>query len=68
MSSSLGQLVGNQAKRLPTVNGDINVHDAWQYLDGDPKACLIVDDDLIATPWDLVMKPFLEDKLLAQGP
>jgi hypothetical protein len=32
------------------------------------KACLIVDDDLIATPWDLVMKPFLEDKLLAQGP
>jgi CBS domain-containing protein len=68
MTSSLGQLIGNQAKHLPTVNGDMNVHDAWQYLDGDPKACLIVDDDLIATPWDLVMKPFLEDKLLAQGP
>lgn len=64
MSSSLGQLVGNQAKRLPTVNGDMTVDDAWEHLDGDPKACLIVDDDLIATPWDVVMKPFLQGKLL----
>jgi hypothetical protein len=62
-NSSLGQLVEGQAKRLPKVNGDISVHEAWGYLDGDPRSCLIVDEDSIATPWDLAVKPFLEGKL-----
>jgi CBS domain-containing protein len=65
MDSSVGQLVGNQLKRLRNVNGNISVHQAWGYLVGDPSGCLIVDGDRIATPWDLVMKPFLEGKLLA---
>jgi CBS domain-containing protein len=62
----LGQLIDGQARRLPRVNGDISVHSAWEYLDGDPRACLIVDDDRIATPWDLAVKPFLEGKLTSQ--
>jgi CBS domain-containing protein len=61
--TTLGQLVDFQSKRLPKVDGDISVHEAWGYLDGDPRACLIVDDDRIATPWDLAVKPFLEGKL-----
>jgi CBS domain-containing protein len=65
LSSSLGHLVGGRAKRIPKVSGDIDVHDAWGHAGGDPSACLIVDDDRIATPWDLVMKPFFEDRLFA---
>ena len=63
--SSLGQIIDGQAKRLSKVKGDVNIHDAWGHLDGDPRGCLIVDESLIATPWDLVMKPFLEGKLIA---
>jgi predicted transcriptional regulator len=65
LNSSLGKLVGGRAKRIPKVNGDIDVHDAWGHAGGDPSACLIVDDDRIATPWDLVMKPYFEDRLFA---
>jgi CBS domain-containing protein len=61
--SNLGQIVDRQSKRLPKVDGDISVHEAWEHLDGDPRGCLIVDDDRIATPWDLAVKPFLEGKL-----
>jgi predicted transcriptional regulator len=65
LTSSLGQLVGGRAKELPRVSGDIHVHEAWGYLKGDPSACVIVDEDRIATPWDLVMKPYFEGKLSA---
>ena len=64
LSSTLGQMVGVKMKRLSGVNGEISVNEAWEHLEADPSACLIVDDDCIATPWDLVMKPFLEGKLL----
>jgi len=30
-----------------------------------PGACVIVDHDRIATPWDLVVKPYFEGKLVA---
>jgi CBS domain-containing protein len=62
-NSNLGQIVDGQSKRLPKVDGDISVHEAWGYLDGDPRTCLIVDEDRIATPWDLAVKPFLEGRL-----
>jgi hypothetical protein len=65
LNSSLGQTVGGQLKHLPRVSGSLNVHEAWSYLVGDPSGCLIVDDDRIATPWDLVIKPFLEGRLRA---
>jgi predicted transcriptional regulator len=65
LTSSLGQLVGGRAKQLPRVNGHIHVHEAWRYLKGDPNTSLIVDHDRVATPWDLVMKPYFEGKLLA---
>ncbi len=63
LNSILGEMLGVRAKRLNRVNGEISVHEAWERLVVDPSACLVVDDDCIATPWDLVMKPFLEDKL-----
>jgi CBS domain-containing protein len=65
LKSRLGQLVGGRAKQLPRVSGDIHVHQAWKYVKGDPSACVIVDHDRIATPWDLVMKPYFEGKLVA---
>jgi predicted transcriptional regulator len=65
LGSSLGELVGGRAKQLPRVNGDIHVHEAWRYLKGDPSACVIVDQNRVATPWDLVMKPYFEGKLFS---
>jgi len=65
LGSRLGELVGGRAKQLPSVKGDIRIHEAWQYLKGDPSACVIVDQNRIATPWDLVMKPYFEGKLFS---
>ncbi|MGH9917870.1 MAG: hypothetical protein ACRD6W_03200, partial [Nitrososphaerales archaeon] len=64
-NTTLGNLADGHAKLLPKLDGDVDVHEAWRHLDGDPRSCLIVDHNRIATPWDLVIKPFLEGNLFA---
>lgn len=52
-----------RASHIPTLDGSRKVEEAWEICREIPTATAIVNGDMIATPWDLVLKPYIEKKL-----
>lgn len=52
------QLVRPFLSEVPSLNGSLDVAKAWVHAAFTSNCTLIVDDQGIATPWDLIMKPF----------
>ena len=48
---------------IPQVEGSIGVEEAWRLAQQDGNSSLVVDQEFIATPWDLIMKPYLQGNL-----
>ncbi len=63
LSKPVGEMVKEQGEKLPVVSGDLDVADAWKAAQSTKGLAVIVDEEKIATPWDLVVKPYLEGKL-----
>lgn len=65
--SLLGQKVEDfameRASHIPILDGSRKVEEAWEVCGEIPTAAAIVNGDMIATPWDLVVKPYIEKKL-----
>jgi len=54
----------NEETRLMTeIRGTRDVSDAWKLALSSGQDSLIVDGEKIATPWDLVVKPFIQGRL-----
>ncbi len=51
-------------RELPEVEGSVDVADGWRRASVGILGALIVDHEKIATPWDLVVKPYLEGGLV----
>lgn len=48
---------------LAKVRENADVTTAWKMALAEGQDCVLVDKNKIATPWDLVIKPFVEGKL-----
>ncbi len=64
LEQSVGSFLPTYFERLPVVRGGVDVAEAWWRAADLPLATLIVDGDSIATPWDLIVTPFVAGKLL----
>lgn len=53
----------DRAAKIPVLDGNRKVEEAWELCAQVPTATAIVNGDMIATPWDMVIKPFIERKL-----
>jgi hypothetical protein len=53
----------DRASQVPVLDGSRKLEEAWQICGDVPTTAAIVNDDMMATPWDLVIKPFIERKL-----
>ena len=49
---------------VPSLSGGLDVAEGWIQASWTSNCTLVVDDERIATPWDLVMKPFESGKLI----
>ena len=63
LNRPIGDLAQQVYRSVPTVDGDMDVAGAWTAAVENDASALIVDGDRIATPWDLVVKPFLAGKI-----
>ena len=48
---------------IPQVEGNIGVEEAWRLARHGGNSSLVVDQEFIATPWDLIIKPYLQGNL-----
>jgi hypothetical protein len=53
----------DRASEVPVLHGSRKLEEAWEICADTPTTTAIVNGDMIATPWDLVIKPFIERKL-----
>ncbi len=63
LSQPVGKLPQQVFRPAIPVDGETDVAKAWTLVREQQSSTLIVDGDLIATPWDLVVKPFLAGKI-----
>lgn len=61
LATPIGSFAGTFLYPIPNVNGSVDVAKAWTLASvvRDDVATLIVDETKIATPWDLIVKPYL---------
>ncbi|MDV3277664.1 MAG: hypothetical protein LYZ69_04255 [Nitrososphaerales archaeon] len=48
---------------VTNLSGDHDVAEGWVHAANSPSCTVIVDEERIASPWDLVIRPFLAGKL-----
>jgi len=53
----------DRASQVPVLDGSRRLEEAWKICGDVPTTAAIVNGDMIVTPWDLVIKPFIERKL-----
>lgn len=63
LSQKVETIAMSRASQIPTLDGSRRVEEAWEICANVPLVTAIVNDDMIATPWDLVVKPYIERKL-----
>ncbi len=63
LSSPIKDFIKKYAIRLPGVKSSDDIATAWREAVSTGQFCVTVDGKKIATPWDLVVKPYLQGKL-----